>query len=146
MIPPFDERGLLSQGIFEAKWEEIHHHLGFSERRERLLDGLYQGLLALKQAGCQRAYIDGSFVSIKAAPGDFDVCWESNGVDPDLLDPVLLTFSNQQAQKQKYSGEFFPAYTTASLNPRLNYLEFFQLDKHTKEPKGIIALDLRRLL
>lgn len=96
MIHPFDERGLLSQGIFEAEWEEIQHHLGFSERRELLLDGLYQGLLALKQAGWQRAYIDGSFVSVKASPGDFDVCWESNGVDPDLLDPVLLTFSNQR--------------------------------------------------
>jgi hypothetical protein len=74
------------------------------------------------------------------------VCWESNGVNPDLLDPVLLSFSNQrQAQKAKYLGEFFPAHTLASLNPRFNYLEFFQLDKHTKEPKGILAIYLRRL-
>ena len=43
-------------------------------------------------AGCRRAYVDGSFVTAKEVPGDFDGCWEAEDVDPDALDPVLLDF------------------------------------------------------
>jgi len=51
-----------------------------------------QALRLLREAGCGRAYVDGSFVTAKEVPGDFDGCWEAEGVDFDLLDPRLLTF------------------------------------------------------
>lgn len=146
MIPAFDARGLLPAGIHPADWGEVEGRLGFSERRLELLGGLYRGLVDLKIAGCQVAYLDGSFASSKPMPGDYDVCWEAIGVDGTLLDPVLLTFANRrEAQKAKYGGEFFPAHLVASLNPRLGYLEFFQLDKDTQAPKGIVRLELGRL-
>jgi hypothetical protein len=64
------------------------------------------------------------------------------GVDPDLLDPVLLVFANQRAaQKAKYGGEFFPAESAA--DPfGTRFLEFFQRDKQTGDPKGIVTIDL----
>jgi hypothetical protein len=107
-----------------------------------LLAGLKAALDALRAAGCRRAYIDGSFVTTKATPGDFDGCWEVGGVDPDLLDPVLLVFANQRAaQKAKYGGEFFPAESAA--DPfGTRFLEFFQRDKQTGDPKGIVTIDL----
>lgn len=89
--------------------------------------------------------MDGSFVTIKAVPNDFDVAWDPNGVDlPRLkiLEPVFFDFFNSRAaQKAKFFGEFFPS--SASADPAGNtFLEFFQIDKHTGNQKGIIALDL----
>lgn len=70
--------------------------------------------------------------------------FDSN-VDPLLLDPALMDFSDRRrAQKLKFGGEFFPADLPA--DPQgTEFLDHFQLDKTTREPEGIIALDLTDL-
>jgi hypothetical protein len=80
-------------------------------------------------------------VTAKPHPADFDGCWEAAGVDPTRLDPVLLDFTDmRQAQKTKYLGELFIANALAAPHgPR--FVEFFQLDKQTGQPKGIVALN-----
>ena len=66
------------------------------------------------------------------------------GVDVQRLDPVLLDFANGRAvQKARFGGELFPAQTPNGPSGK-TFLEFFQIDKQTGDPKGIIALDLRR--
>ena len=96
----------------------------------------------LKGAGCRTAYINGSFVTNKVLPNDYDACWEEDGVDPEALDPILLTFDPGRAtQKAKYMGELFPASVIAS-SEGLSFLQFFQTDKSTGKPKGIVAIDL----
>ncbi|MGH2355372.1 MAG: DUF6932 family protein [Chloroflexota bacterium] len=146
MIPPFDsETGNLHPGIHEANWSELVERDGYTPHRLRLLAGLKDALDALRAAGCRRAYIDGSFVTAKEEPGDGDGCWEAAGVDPELLDPVLLDFASYRAaQKAKYMSEFFVADWAADLfgTP---FIEFFQRDKDTDEPKGIIAINLENL-
>ena len=85
--------------------------------------------------------MDGSFVSSKIEPGDFDVCWDEEGVDLDKLEPVLLVFdSGRAARKAKFGGEFFPAGWPADESYRV-FLDFFQTDKDTGARKGIVALD-----
>ena len=107
-----------------------------------LLAGLKAALDAVRAAGCRRVYIDGSFVSSKETPADFDACWEAAGVDPDRLDPVLLDFANQRAaQKTKYGGELFLAEATAEPSGT-RFLEFFQRERYSGNLKGIVALDL----
>jgi hypothetical protein len=116
-----------------------------SEHRTELLDGLRAALDSLRAAGCRRAYLDGSFVTDKERPGDFDACWEAEGVDPDLLDPVLLDFSDRRAaQKRRYGGELFPAEAAAEPHGTI-FLDYFQRDRDTGDPKGIVALDLEGL-
>lgn len=108
--------------------------------------GLYRALLALKSAGCRSAFIDGSLASTKDVPGDFDGCWDVDGVDPVALDPVLLNFSNRRlAQKIKFGGEMFPAHAIADQESGDTFLEFFQTDKETGNRKGILAIDLERM-
>jgi hypothetical protein len=59
-----------------------------------------------------------------------------------LLDPVLLDFSDRRAaQKAKFGGELFPAQLAAEPGGA-TFLEFFQHDRVTGEPKGIVAIDL----
>lgn len=98
---------------------------------------------SLRSAGCSAVYIDGSFVTSNSEPADFDVCWDETGVNLFKLDPVLLTYEEgRAAQKAKYGGEFFPASVIAGQSQGV-FLEFFQTDKDTGAPKGIVALDLR---
>jgi hypothetical protein len=116
--------------------------VGWTAQRRDLLDGLLRALQALRAAGCRRAYIDGSFVTSKEVPGDFDACWEPLGVDAAALDPALLDFSNKRAaQKAAYGGELFIASTPADTAGR-RFLEFFQQDKATGDPKGIVTIEL----
>ena len=104
--------------------------------------GLKAALENLSGADCRTAYVDGSFVTSKAIPNDYDACWEETGVDPVILDPVLLTFDpGRAAQKAKYMGELFPTSATADADG-LSFLEFFQTDRETGRAKGIVAMDL----
>ena len=113
--------------------------------RKRLLVGLREALLALRRAGCRTVYIDGSFVTAKENPGDFDGCWDPKGVSLEKLDPVFLDFSNKRApQKANDGGEMFTSGSPAGLAGR-TFLDFFQQDQEGN-PKGIVAFDLQRLL
>ena len=38
--------------------------------------GLRAALESLKSAGCRTVYLNGSFVTSKEAPNDFDACWD----------------------------------------------------------------------
>lgn len=90
--------------------------------------------------------MDGSFVTAKEVPGDFDGCWSPEGVDPEVLDPVLLDFSNlRAAQKEKYGGELFVSDVLADFVSERTFLEFFQTDKETGRAKGIVVVDLEGL-
>jgi Family of unknown function (DUF6932) len=142
-IPAFDaDSGNLPPGVHNATWEEVVSRFGWNAERIRLLEGLRRALESLKTAGCQRAYLDGSFVSEKDVPGDFDACWEAAGVDPGALDPVLLDFSHRRAaQKAKFGGEFFVA-NQAATPAGTRFVDFFQQDKTTGQAKGILAIDL----
>jgi len=144
-IPPFDASGNLPQGTHETSWNELVARYQTNQRRRELFTGLRAALMNLREAGCRRVYIDGSFVTSKESPGDYDACWEATGVDPERLDSVLLTFADARAaQKARFGGEFFPA--EAAADPHgTRFLDYFQQDKFTGEPKGIIVLDLETL-
>jgi hypothetical protein len=142
-IPDIDRAtGNLPPGIHQGTWEELAGAFGSTAQRRALLEGLLRALSELRRAGCRRAYIDGSFVTAKDVPGDFDGCWDPEGVDPDVLEPTLLDFTDRRAaQKAKYGGELFIATESADA-AESRFLDFFQRDKRTGEPKGIVALDL----
>lgn len=147
MLPALDPTGYLPPGIHEAAWDELEAMFGRTSHRRRLLDGLYRAAVSLRDAGCARLYVDGSFVTSKHKPRDFDGCWEPHGVDSKKLDPVLLDFSNKRAaQIAKYGGELFPSSARAEAPPgRRTFLEFFRQDSLTGQDKGIVAIDLRKL-
>ena len=143
MLSSFDQTGNLPPGINWTSWQEFEGRFGTNSRRKQLLKGLKQAIASLKKAGCRAVFVDGSFVTSKELPGDFDACWSVEGVDPDWLDSVLLDFSNgRAAQKAKYGGELFPAEMIEAGSGK-PFLEFFQTDKNTGKPKGIVGLRLK---
>lgn len=146
MLPALTTDGLLPPGIHLAEWDEVYVAFGTTPHRRRLLDGFRRAINALKKAGCKKVYLDGSFVTSKVTPGDFDGCWEDANVDFALLDPILLSFTNgRAAQKIKFGGELFPAGVTADTATGSIFIDFFQIHKDTGAAKGIIAIDLERL-
>lgn len=144
MIPPFDRRGNLPPGIHAATWPEFVARFGGTAHRVKLLDRLWGAMASLRDAGCKRLYVDGSFVSAKQVPNDFDGCWELEGVDPEKVDPTLLDFEDiRAAQKKTFGGELFIADWRAEPSGTC-FVEFFQRDRDGNN-KGIIAIDLRKI-
>jgi hypothetical protein len=145
VLPDFDPvSGNLPAGEHPAMWQEMLDRFGQTPWRRQLLVGLLEALRLLKAAGCQRAYIDGSFVTTKDEPGDFDACWDADGVDFDLVDDRLLTFDRGRAtQKAAFRGELFIADARADPHGTL-FRDFFQTDRDGRR-KGIVTITLKDL-
>jgi hypothetical protein len=142
VIPPFQINGNLPPGVHTATWSEVQARFGWNTRRQTLLTGLEQAIEDLRNAGCSTLYLNGSFVTSKPEPGDFDACWTLDGVDLDSIEPTLLEFdAGRAAQKARYGGELFPADWDATGNST-TFLEFFQAIRGGGQ-KGIIRIDLR---
>ena len=143
-LPNFNSDGNLPAGIHTCTWEEAREKLAFNPYRQKLFFNLQQACQSLKQSGCKRIYIAGSFASSKEIPGDFDICWDDSDVNFELLeqiDPVLLDISNNcAAQKAKYGGEMFPANAPTQIDGR-SHLEFFQQDRNGNA-KGLVEIYL----
>ncbi|MEC4819411.1 MAG: hypothetical protein SAK29_40000, partial [Scytonema sp. PMC 1069.18] len=113
VIVEFDENGNLPPGVHFFEWEEFQEKFATNLTRQRMISGLELATTQLQKAGCRTIYIDGSFVTTKPSPGDFDACWEDDGVDINYLEliaPTLRNFAWRRAeQKSKYKGDLFPA-------------------------------------
>lgn len=141
-MPDFDEHGNLPPGIHQITWQDFETRFGTNAHRRRLLVGLKAAVELLRRGGCRTVYVDGSFVTGKALPGDFDACWDADEVSPQFLNRLAPEFFGGGAvQKARFGGELFPAQAVAGLSGK-TFLEFFQSDKLTGEPKGIIAIAL----
>ncbi|WP_247405263.1 hypothetical protein [Bradyrhizobium sp. 76] len=109
--------------------------------RRTLYNGLLLACAALHVAGCRKLYLDGSYVTAKDEPGDYDACWDPTAMDGTKLDPVFLDFRNKrQAMKDKFGGEFFPANMPNTASQTI--LEFFKVERFTGKEKGILLIVL----
>lgn len=144
MLPDFDADGALPLGIHVASWDEIVERFGWTDHRMDLLAGLADVLAALRVAGCRLAYLDGSFVTDKEVPGDYDLCWEMNGVDLQKLDPIVQDVAPPRAAQQaRYRGDILPNVLEGS--SRAPFLDFFQRNKVTGGSKGIVAINIEEV-
>ena len=133
---------VLPAGIHSASLQEVAHIFARNAWRRELCDGLIFASGKLRAAGCPTIYLDGSFVTSKPRPGDFDACWDPQGVDPAKLDLLFLDFSNgRAAQKAAFKGEFFPS-SMMCADVGQTFVDFFQVDRFTGKQKGIIVISL----
>lgn len=90
--------------------------------------------------GCRRVWVNGSFVTAKDEPGDFDACWDTDGVDLDIVDTVLLDLTaHRRAQKECFGGELFP--NVIETQSGLSFAVFFQNERDTGR-KGIVVIHI----
>lgn len=139
----------LPEGIHEMTWDVFYELFSFSPKRKSLLDGLKQAIETLQKCGCSVIYIDGSFVTQKLEPNDYDACWDGDWelvfrnmseIEPLFIDLKDLS-SGRLGQKQKYKGEIFPSRFKADSKGTL-YIDFFQQISDRNLKKGIVAIKL----
>jgi len=142
--PDFEPvNGYLPKGIHPMEWTAFCARFVWNRRRRFLKSGMHRALLNLRAAGCGAAIIDGSFVSSKDEPGDYDLAFDPIGVNGSLVDPVLLRHDDERkAMRAKYFGDVFPWGTIASSKTGLIYRDFFQRDR-SGTPKGVVLLDMK---
>ena len=123
-------------------WGPFVAKFGWSNRRRFLIGGMHRALLNLRFAGCTAAMINGSFVSAKDEPGDYDMAFDPIGMNGILIDPILRRHDDQRkAMKAKYFGDVFPWGAVACATTPVIYRDFFQRDR-SGVAKGVVLLDV----
>lgn len=126
---------VLPPGVHPATLAEVKEAYAYNQKRRALFEGLVKLAAELRGAGSRALYPDGSFVTGKPVPGDFDAIWDGVGVDRTRLHPVFFDFEGKrEPQKAIYGGEFFP------MNDY--FFRLFQKEKDTGLRKGILIVDL----
>jgi len=138
MIPDFNDQGNLPQGIYESNLSEIEKRFAYNKPRQVLFRKLKLLVKDLRMAGCLTLYLNGSYITNKEEPDDYDACWETEGVTSSIS-PILRDIRKfKRERKQKYGGDIF--YRIPELG--IDHLQFFQQDSRTGELKGIIRINL----
>lgn len=122
-----------------ASIAEVENAFATTGHRKRFFARLVKVLGELAAAGCQSVYLDGSYVTGKPRPSDYDLCWDAEGVVAEQLPPVLLNIHNRRKIKDVFRGDVLP-YTPSEGGASL--LNLFQTDKDTGLAKEIIKINL----
>ncbi len=143
MIPDAQSNGELPPGEHVATLDEIESRFATNPVRRDQFAGLDEACRGLAAAGCSTLWLDGSYITTKAEPGDFDAAIDIDGIDwitLGLHHPELMDFDPPRTtQKRRYGGEFIRVVPGVS-----TIVEFFQHNRDG-EPKGIIRIDLTKL-
>ncbi len=136
VIPEFDENGNLPEGVHDATVEEVRARFAYNPTRQKLFDAFLEVLQSSKSP---EVHLDGSFITTKEEPRDYDMCWESTGVEPtgELREFLKL----REQRKERYLGDIFlrmpqPPYF-------YDHVEHWQSDSRQEDVvKGIIRISL----
>jgi hypothetical protein len=139
-------RGRLSEGIHDCTLAEVEAVFGWNARRRQLLQRMTNAFHDLHAMGCPRVWLDGSYVTDKPEPGDYDAVYEHSGMDQAALKVALPELFDRAAgrpqMKARFGGDLFPNVVEAA-SSRL-FVDFFQLDRdYPGERKGIVTIDLQ---
>lgn len=131
---------ILPPGIHDTTLDEISLKYATNPQRRNLFSGLEKGISNLFGSGCKQVFVNGSFITGKPSPKDYDLAWDPRFVDPSRLDPVFLDFSVGTLQQiMKYGGEYFPS-SWVEQDSGKRFVDFFQTEKVTGKSKGILRI------
>lgn len=133
---------LIPKGVHIKTFADIERMFTGNEKRKELFKDFMRWAREMKEAGCETVYLDGSFITKKVNPGDFDACWEVFTPVKSPTESLLLSPSREgiEWRKKQFKGDIFARYD--SFGDRVAH---WQKDERTDELKGIIKLDLREL-
>jgi hypothetical protein len=141
-IPPFRADGYLPEGLYSASEAEVTFRFGASTpRRRRLALRLRRWIELVREIGCKRLLVDGSFVTAKLEPNDIDVVvllppdFEvqiEQGIEASLeLERMLLS---------RHPEEMFAAEDEDDWN---DWFEFFSRTREADgRRKGLVEIEL----
>ncbi len=143
MIPELTREGLLPPGRHEATLGEIRRRFGVGTPvRVRLMKGLEAVLRLARKMEATVLYLDGSFVTDKKEPGDWDaVLLVPAGARIGSKEALLL--ANRQEIRKRIGGDLF---TVSVEDPEVpaHYVERVFVRDREGRPKGLAVLKLAR--
>jgi len=141
----YNSYGFLEPGVYDLNWEDFKEIFTFNNHRKKLFAGLELAISELRAVGCSQVYINGSFITRKEFPEDFDICWDEENVNLELLTRSyrgLIDFGHKMKTiKQRYGGDIVPMTSIADEKKGIIFLWFFQEDRQGRQ-KGIIRISL----
>ena len=146
-LPDFRPDGWLPEGHFDATWNDVESRFAgeHGSRRRQVFDRLIQWRDELKEKGLTgKLILDGSFISNKPNPSDFDTIF----VYDDSCEHILA--NDDQAKRlidySICSTKGFDVLIFARQNtidsPDWARLDAFDKDKRTGLPKGVLEVVL----
>ena len=147
-LPPFRSDNWLPEGHHTTDWAEIIRVFGGEpgSKRAQVLANLLEWRDSVRAKGLAGLLIlDGSFISSKPEPGDFDTIFVlDEGMESVLAQDVeAALFVNYVYCKQRGWGDIF-MYSEAAVRkfPLMCRLDDFDHDKVIKQPKGVVEVRL----
>lgn len=147
-LPVYREDGWLPEGHHPATWDEIIAAFGGEEgsQRARVLARLIEWRDRLQEHGLAgRLILNGSFVSARADPGDFDTIFI---LDEGLEDRLAQEEEARRLVDYTYCrergwGDVF-LFSASALRkfPHLFPLDALDYDKRSGNPKGVVEVRL----
>ena len=145
-LPAFREDGWLPEGHYAATWQEVVLRFAGEPDSPRavILSSLLKWRDAVRTSGMAGLVIlDGSFISSKETPGDFDLVFSYDEATEALIrnDPDARKLTDYQACRALgFLGDIFalPA-SLQKFSPMLSGLNMFDFDRQGK-PKGVIEV------
>jgi hypothetical protein len=146
-IPKFRDDGWLPEGHHPAQWEEVIAVFGGQpgSRRAQILSKLLSWRDEARQRGISgRLILDGSFISAKETPGDFDALL----IYDEHVEAILAQDAEARALldhdrcKEKGFDLFVFSAAAARKFPEWTHLDMFDRDKVTGRRKGVLEVIL----
>ena len=147
-LPPFRDDNWLPEGHHLTTWEEIIAVFGEEpgSKRAQVLANLLDWRDRVRAKGIKGLLIlDGSFISAKPNPGDFDTIFiMDEGMEAILAQDVEASLLVNYAYcKQRGWGDIFVFSEVAVRRfPLMCRTDGFDHDKETKTPKGVVEVRL----
>ncbi|MYD46352.1 MAG: hypothetical protein F4W92_08375 [Gammaproteobacteria bacterium] len=132
---------VLPEGIHLATLEETRDRFAINDVKRTLFGGFLEAVTQLADARCALVFLNGSYVTEKPYPNDYDACWNPDGIDENRLEPIFRDPRLRGQQKIRFFGEFFPS-TTIVNETEQTFVDFFQNEKSTGRKKGIVEINL----
>jgi hypothetical protein len=147
-IPPFLLDHWLPEGHHTATWEEIEDVFGGEPGSSRR--GVLSRLLAWRDAArakglSGRVVLNGSFISGKENPGDFDLLFLYDVASEAIVqqDADALALIDPLRCKTAFGGDVFACSATmVAAYPQLFPTDTFDRIKFTDVQKGVLEVDL----
>ncbi len=140
MIPESDKNGNLPPGIFEATIEEVEERFSINFQRKKLFGLLLEVLAIFRNCGCPEVYLDGSYITNKDEPEDYDLCYEPTGIN--ATDEFFEFLKSKDRRKERYGGDIFPRMPEPPYH--YDHVVHWQIDgRNDDAAKGILKILLR---
>ena len=147
-IPALGENGWLPEGHHPAAWEQIADQFGGepNTRRAAVLSGLLRWRDAVRGKGMGgRLILNGSFISAKAEPGNFDAIFVYDGTSASLIaqDKSALILLDSAHCKAAYGGDLW-AFSEQAIRdfPQFCRVDGFDREKITLRLKGVLEVNI----